>query len=187
MARFLCFGALFLDYLLKLVQFLAQLCERMLCGIGFLSTFLGDIEIGFFHFVFLIPTTILCVVRGIPAPMFLAGVARLLGASFLGASGRRLSTRYVVSFLALVGSSLVRLCIRLFLGTSTFNSLKRYEKQMYVHGSHTFLVKVELVLPHMWAHPKNVTCQISLGKQYIHGNCTELCPWAVDQQGSCAM
>jgi hypothetical protein len=42
--------------------------------------------------------------------------------------------------------------------TYMLNSLKRQEKQTHVHGSHTFLVKVELILPHMWAHPKNVTC-----------------------------
>jgi hypothetical protein len=39
-------------------------------------------------------------------------------------------------------------------------------------GVNTLLVKVELILSHKWAHPKNVTCQISPGKQYVHGNCT---------------
>ncbi len=41
-------------------------------------------------------------------------------------------------------------------------------------------MKVELILPHMWAHPKNVTCQISLSKLYIHVNCTGLGAWAVE-------
>jgi hypothetical protein len=41
-------------------------------------------------------------------------------------------------------------------------------------------VKVELVLPHKWAHPKNMTCQISLGKQYVHGNFTGLGAGAVE-------
>jgi hypothetical protein len=44
---FLGLGALLLDCLLKLVQFLAQLSERLLCGIGFLSAFLDGAEIGF--------------------------------------------------------------------------------------------------------------------------------------------
>ena len=33
--------SVFLDHILKLVHFLAQLCERLLCGIGFLCAFLG--------------------------------------------------------------------------------------------------------------------------------------------------
>ncbi len=44
-------------------------------------------------------------------------------------------------------------------------------------------MKVELILPHMWAHPKNVTHQISLGKQYIHGNHIGLGTWAVNPVG----
>ncbi len=40
-------GVSFLENLLELVQFLAQLRERLLCGIGFLSAFLGGAEIGF--------------------------------------------------------------------------------------------------------------------------------------------
>ncbi len=55
---------------------------------GFLSAFLGGAETGFLCSVFLVPTTILCVVRGIRAPMLLTEVAMLLGASFLGDSGR---------------------------------------------------------------------------------------------------
>ncbi len=49
--------------------------------------------------------------------MLLAEVALLLDTSFLGDSGRRLSTRSLVSFLALVGSYLVGLCVGLFLCT----------------------------------------------------------------------
>ncbi len=44
-------------------------------------------------------------------------------------------------------------------------------------------MKVELILPHMWALPKNVTCQISLGKWYVHGNCIGLGTWAEEQAG----
>jgi hypothetical protein len=29
----------------------------------------------------------------------------------------------------------------------------------------------------MWAHSKNVTCQISLSKRYVHGNCSALGAW----------
>jgi hypothetical protein len=89
--------------------------------------------------------------------MFLAEVAMLLGANLLWDSGRRLSTRSLVSFCALVGSFLVGLCIGFFLCTYVLNSLERHQKQSDAYGSHTFLVKVELVLPHQWAHPKNVT------------------------------
>ena len=56
-------GVLFLDHLLKLVQFLAQLHERLLCGIGFLSAFLGGAVIGFFRSVFLKSTAITSIVR----------------------------------------------------------------------------------------------------------------------------
>jgi hypothetical protein len=45
---------------------------------------------------------------------------------------------------------------------------------VYVHGSHTFLVKVEMVLLHKWAHPKIVTFQISLSKLCIHWTCNRL-------------
>ncbi len=48
-------------------------------------------------------TTISYVVRSIHTPMLLAEVALLLDVSFLGDSGRRLSTRSLVSFLALIG------------------------------------------------------------------------------------
>jgi hypothetical protein len=32
-------------------------------------------------------------------------------------------------------------------------------------------MKIEVVLSHVWAHPENVTGQISLGKWHIHENC----------------
>jgi hypothetical protein len=106
--------------------------------------------------------------------MLHAEVAMLLGVSFLWDSDRRLDTRSLVSVLALVGSFLGGLCIGSFLDTYTLNSLKRHEKRTYVLEHHTFLVKVELILPGMWAHPKNVICQISLSEWYIHGICTGL-------------
>ncbi len=95
--------------------------------------------------------------------MFLAEVAIFLEADFLQDSCHSLSTRSLVSFLALVGSFLVGWCVGLFQCTYMLNSLKRHKKQTNVYRSHTFLVKVEKVLPCKWAHPKNVTCQVSLG------------------------
>jgi hypothetical protein len=101
--------------------------------------------------------TILGVVHGTCIPMFLAQIAKLVGVSFLGNLAHRPSTRGLVSFLAPVRSLLVGLCIRSFLGTCVLNSLERLEKQMHVHRSRAFLLKVELILPGMRAHPKNVT------------------------------
>ena len=82
----------------------------------------------------------------------------LLEANFIQDSGRRLSTRSIDTFLAHVGSFLVGLCIELFLCIYVLYSLEKHKQQMHVHGSHTFLVKVALILPRVWAHPKNVTC-----------------------------
>ncbi len=39
---------------------------------------------------------------------------------------------------------------------------------MHVHGSHTLFLQVVLILPLVWTHPENVTCQISLGERKIH-------------------
>jgi hypothetical protein len=149
---FLGLEAQFFKRLLKLVQSLAQLRKRLSCGIGFLSTFLVGAEIGFLHPVFPILTTVSPIVCSMRAPMLLADVAMLLGASFLGDSGSdsSITTRLLVSFLALVGSFPAGLCVGLLLCTYTLYSLKRHKKQTHVYGSHTFLVKVELVLPRKW-------------------------------------
>jgi hypothetical protein len=40
-------------------------------------------------------------------------------------------------------------------------------------------MKVELILPCMWAHLKNETCEISLGKRHAHRNHAGLGTWAV--------
>jgi hypothetical protein len=53
----------------------------------------------------------------------------------------------------------------------------------HVHGSPTFLVKVELILPPVWAHLENVTCQISLGKGHVRRNFGCLHAWAVVPAG----
>jgi hypothetical protein len=94
---FLQFGALFLDHLIKLFQLLAQLHEKVLCGIGFLSAFLDGVKIGFFLSIFVIHTTIFFVMRSTCTPMLLAEVAMLLKVNFLGDSGCRLSARSLVS------------------------------------------------------------------------------------------
>ncbi len=167
---FLWFGVLSFDSLLKLIQHLANLCKGVLCRIGFLSAFLSGAEIGFFRSVFLILLMAICqVVGSIRTPMLLAKVAMLLGASFLGDSGHRLSTRSLGSFLALVGSFLVGSCLGLFLCTYALYYIERHMKQTHVHRSHTFLVKVKMVLPCKWAHQKNVFCQISIGERTFMG------------------
>jgi hypothetical protein len=135
---FLQFGALFFDCLLMLFQLLAHLHKRVLCGIGFLSAFLGKAEIGFFQSVFLILTTISCVVHSICAPMLLAEVAMLLGASFLGDSGRRLSTRSLVSFLALIEGFLVGSCVGLFLCTKHSIALRDISSKCMLTGVISF-------------------------------------------------
>ena len=77
-------GVFFLKHLLKLVQFLAQLRERLLCGIGFLSAFLSGAEIRFFRSVFLKTMAIASIVHRVRAPMFLAQVAVFLGMYLFG-------------------------------------------------------------------------------------------------------
>ncbi len=72
------FGISFLENLLELVQFLAQLRERLLHEIGFLSAFLGGAEIGFLRSVFLKTTTIASIVGRVRAPMLLAQLLTVL-------------------------------------------------------------------------------------------------------------
>ncbi len=90
---FLLLGVLLLDHLLELVQFLAQLREGLLYGIGILSAFLSGAEIRFFRSVFLETTAIARVVSRVCAPMLLAKVTVFLGTSFLWDSGTVVSTR----------------------------------------------------------------------------------------------
>jgi hypothetical protein len=103
----------------------------------------------------------------------------LLGASILGDFNSSFSTRLLVSFLALVGSFVTRLCAGRFLHTYVLYSLETHMKQTHVHGSHAFLVEVELVLPRKQAHPENVACQVSLGEQDICRSCVWLDTWAL--------
>ncbi len=93
-------GVLFLDHLLKLVRFLAQLREGLLYRIGFLSFYasLSGAEIGFFRSVFLKMTAIASIVRRVRTPMLLAKVAVFLGTSFPWDSGTVVSTRLLGTF-----------------------------------------------------------------------------------------
>jgi hypothetical protein len=100
-------GVLFLDHLLKLVRFLAQLREGLLYGIGILSAFLGGVEIGFFHSVFLKTTAIARIVRRVCASMLLAKAAVFLGTSFPRDSGTVVSTRSLRTFFIVVQRFLV--------------------------------------------------------------------------------
>jgi hypothetical protein len=86
-------GVFFLDHLLELVQFLAQLRKGLLYGIGFLSAFLGGVEIGFFRSIFLETMAIARIVRRVRTPMLLATVALFLGTCFPRDSGTVVSTR----------------------------------------------------------------------------------------------
>jgi hypothetical protein len=56
----------------KLLDLLAQLHEVLINKSCFLTAFLSGTEIGFLLYIFLKPTTITSVVRGICAPMPLA-------------------------------------------------------------------------------------------------------------------
>ncbi len=109
-------------------------------------------------------------------------VAMLLSASFFEDFGHRLSTRSLVSFLALIGSFLVGLCIWSFLGTYALDSLRDIRNKRMSTGS--YLSCEGWTDPAMYVvHLKNVTCQISLSKWYVHGNHTRLCAWAVEPAG----
>ncbi len=81
-----------LKSLLQLVQFLAQLGERLLCWIRFLTCLLGGAEISFHRSVFLILVAIFGSVRSMRAPKFLAQLARLLKTDFLVSLLRRTIT-----------------------------------------------------------------------------------------------
>jgi hypothetical protein len=123
--------------------------------------------------------TVSCIVHSMHAPMLLAEVAVLLGTSFVG----DLIVESVPGSLFPFSLSLEAFlpdCALPFLCTYMIYSLKRHKKQAHVHGSHTFLVKVELVLPHKWAHLYNVTRQVSLGEQNICPYCGGLGSWAVE-------
>ncbi len=71
----------------------------------------------------------------------------------------------------------------LFLCTHALDCLERREKQIHVHGSHALLVENVLILPPMWTHLENVTCQISLSEQVVHRCHTRIVAWTVVPAG----
>ncbi len=99
---FLTFLSRLLQCFLELLDFLSELCKDMIYGITFLTAFLSGAEIGLLLSVFLKPTTLTCIVRGIGAPMLLAQVAMLLKANLLQHTVHSLGTRAILTFLALV-------------------------------------------------------------------------------------
>jgi hypothetical protein len=132
-------GVLFLDHLLELVRFLAQLREGLLYGIGFLSAFLSGAEIGFFRSDFLKTMAIASIVRRVCAPMLLAKVMVFLGTSFLWDSGIVVSTRLLCTLLLAVRSFLVARSVGLFgsfLATYVLDCLKRQKERTQVHMSY---------------------------------------------------
>jgi hypothetical protein len=147
-------GVLFLDHLLELVRFLAQLREGLLYRIGFLSAFLSGAEIGFFHSVFLETTAIASIVRRARAPMLLATVTAFLGTSFPRDIGAVVSTRLLRTLFIAVQRFLVARNdgpFGSFLATYALDCLERQKERTHVHRSPTFLVKVELILPRVRA------------------------------------
>jgi hypothetical protein len=147
-------GVLFLHHLLELVHFLALLRKRLLCGIGFLFAFLSSAKIGFFRSVFLETTAIGSIVRRVRAPMLFAQVTVFLGTYLFWDSGTMVSTRLLRTLLLAVQSFLVARSVGFvgsFLATYALDCLQRQKEQAHVHRSTTFLVKVELILPHVRA------------------------------------
>jgi hypothetical protein len=132
MLALLCFLAWFIQPFLELIQLLAQLHKVLIYRIHFLTAFFSSTEIGFLLFIFLIPTTIPGIVRGVCAPILLAQVAMLLEMDFLGNPGHRLSTRTLLPFLALMRSYLGRFQLGFLVGTDAINCIKQREKQTQV-------------------------------------------------------
>jgi hypothetical protein len=69
--------------------------------ITYISAFLSGAEIGFLLSVLFKPVTIMSVVCGMCAPIFLTQVAMLLKADFLGKPGLKIGTRAFLPVLAL--------------------------------------------------------------------------------------
>jgi hypothetical protein len=137
----------FLKSLLQTVQFLAQLGEQLLCGIGFLTCLLGGTEVGFQCSVFLILAAILGSVRSMRTPMFLAQLTGLLEMDFLGNLHCGSNTGPLGSCLVLVRSFFTGWCMGFLVSTYRLNSLEISLKSMHVHGSHALFLQVVLVLP----------------------------------------
>jgi hypothetical protein len=131
-------------------------------GITFSSVFLSGMEIGFLISVLFKPTTIMSIVHGIHAPMLLAQVTVLLKADFLGNPGRRIGTRELLPFVALVGRLLGGFQFALLVGADAFDCFQQSQKQAHVHRCHALLVYVILVLPLKRAHMQYMSPWLSL-------------------------
>ncbi len=86
--------------------------------------------------------------------MLLAKVAMFLGTSFLWDSGTIVSTRSPHTLLLVVQSFLVARSVGFlgsFLAAYVLDCFKRQKEGMHVPRSTTFLVKVVLILPCVWA------------------------------------
>ncbi len=154
---FLTFLAGLLQHFLELLDFLGELRKVMIYWIILLTAFISGTEIRFLLSVFLKPMVLMCVVRGIRAPMLLAQVAMLLKANLFWHMDRGLGTMSLLTFLALVRRLLGRFQLALLVGTHAFNCLQQSKKQAHVHWHHTFLVKVVLVLPLDRAHTQHMS------------------------------
>jgi hypothetical protein len=128
---------------MKLLQLLLNCAKGFYVGLGFFPPFLEAWKSAFSECIFLILTTIFCVVCSIHVPMLLAEVAMLFKANFLGDSGRRLSTMSLVSFLALAVSFPVGLCIGLLLCTYTLYSLENKRSECMSTGVIPFLRRLK--------------------------------------------
>jgi hypothetical protein len=129
----------------------------VLNGIRFLTAFLSGAKIRLLLSILLKPTALTCVVRGIRAPIVLAQVALLLKASLLWHTDRTLRTGTLLTFLAPVRRLLGRFRFAFLVGTNALNHLQGSEKRAHVHQSHTFFVKVVLVLPLDGAHMQHMS------------------------------
>ncbi len=141
-----------LKSLLQLVQILAQLGERLLCWIGFLTCLLGGAEIGFCHPIFLVFVANFGSVLSMHAPIFLAQLARLLKTDFLENLPRGNIAGLLGSHLVLVRSFLTGWRMGLLVGTYALDYLERSLKRMHVHGSHALFLQDVLVLPLVLTH-----------------------------------
>jgi hypothetical protein len=141
---FLTFLTRLLQRFLKLLNFIGELPKILVYRITFLSAFFSSAEIRFLLSVLFKPTTIMSVVSGIRTPMLLAQVAVLLKLDFLRNPGRRISTRALLPFLALVGRLLRRFQFTLLVGADAFDCFQQSQKQAHVHWHHALLVHVIL-------------------------------------------
>jgi hypothetical protein len=117
------------------------------------------------------------------APMFLAQLARLLKMVFLVSLLGGTIIGPLGSCLILVRSFLSRWSVGFLMGTYALDNFKRNLKRSHVHGSHPLFLQVVLVLPLVWTHLENMTCQISLGERNICWHHASIVAWAVVPAG----